>query len=82
MRALLGLPVLALIFGVATGSGVTWTPELLPVAAVVCLAYGALALIEVVPEAAYERIMRARAAEERRWAEARSANHNARPLTR
>ena len=80
MRALFGLPVLALILGFAAGAGVSFTAEILPVIAIVCLAYGALALIEVVPEAMYERIRSNRAAEERRWAEARSAVHGARPL--
>lgn len=73
MRALLALPLVALILGFMAGSGVRFSNDLLPVIAVVCLAYGALGLIEVVPEAVYERAARHRASEERRWAEARAA---------
>ena len=77
MRTLLGLPPLALILGFMAGTGLPLTSELLPVVAVVCLAYLALGLIEVVPEAAYEHAARSRATEERRWAEARAATHHA-----
>jgi hypothetical protein len=76
MRTLLGLPPLGLILGFMVGAGVSLSSELLPVFAVVCLAYLSLALIEV-PEAAYEHTARRRADEERRWAEARAATHRA-----